>query len=62
MPNYQECKIYKIYNTINDDIYIGSTTQQLCETMRSHRKPAHIKKSEHRPIYKSFIEHGVEQF
>ena len=34
---YQEGKIYKIYNTINDDIYVGSTTQKLCERMRDHR-------------------------
>ena len=38
MPiNYQESKIYKIYNTINDGIYVGSTTQKLCERMRDHR-------------------------
>ena len=38
MPiDYQESKIYKIYNTINDDIYVGSTTQKLCERMRGHR-------------------------
>ena len=38
MPiGYQESKIYKIYNTINDDIYVGSTTQKLCERMRDHR-------------------------
>ena len=38
MPiDYQESKTYKIYNTINDDIYVGSTTQKLCERMRDHR-------------------------
>ena len=38
MPvDYQEGKIFKIYNTINDDIYIGSTSRKLCERMRDHR-------------------------
>ena len=26
MPNYQEGKMYKIYNAANDDIHVGSTT------------------------------------
>ena len=29
MPNHQEGELYKIYNTVNDDIYIGSTTLKL---------------------------------
>ena len=38
MPvDYQEGKLYKIYNTIHDDMYIGSTSIQLCERMRDHR-------------------------
>ena len=62
MPNYQEGKIYKIYNTINDDIYIGSTTQKLCERMRQHRNDHKSKSSFNYPIYKAFREHGVENF
>ena len=46
MPNYQEDKIYKIYNTLNDDIYVGSTTQKLCERMRDHRYCIHNKKAD----------------
>ena len=37
MPNYQNGKIYKIINNENDDIYIGSTCQKLCERMSGHR-------------------------
>ena len=38
MPvDYQEGNICKIFNTMNDDIYIGSTTMKLCERMRNHR-------------------------
>ena len=62
MPNYQEGKIYKIYNTINDDIYVGSTTQKLCERMREHRSSSNDKYKKHYPIYKEFSEHGVENF
>ena len=40
MPNYQEGKIYKIFNTITDDTYIGSTTQLLCNRLKSHREQA----------------------
>ena len=62
MHNYQESKIYKIYNTVNDEIYIGSTTRKLSERMAEHRKPCNIKRHENLPIYKAFIEFGVENF
>ena len=53
MPNYQEGKIYKIYNTINVDLYIGSTTQKLCERMREHRSVIKYKVN-HNPLYQGF--------
>ena len=63
MPiNYQEGKIYKIYNAINDDIYLGSTTQKLCEIMRDHRYCIHSKTKKDRPLYQAFGDHGVENF
>lgn len=38
MVNYNYSKVYKITNSINDDIYIGSTTYQyLCNRMNQHR-------------------------
>lgn len=38
MVNYNYSKVYKITNSINNDIYIGSTTYQyLCSRMNSHR-------------------------
>ena len=61
MPvDYQEGKIYKIYNTINDDIYIGSTTQKLCERMREHRTYCKIRA--HLPLYKAMVEYGKGYF
>ena len=62
MPNYQEGKIYKIYNTINDDIYIGSTTQKLCERMRHHRCSISQSTKGNRLIHKAFIGLGVKNF
>jgi len=62
MPNYQEGKIYKIYNTVNDEIYIGSTTRKLSERMADHRKCANNEAKQHLLIYKAFRERGVESF
>ena len=61
MPNYQEGKIYKIYNTINDGIYIGSTTQKLCERMSQHRS-RHRNECPDTSVYKAFSEHGTDIF
>ena len=61
MPNYQEGKIYKIYNTINDDIYVGSTTRKLCERMGEHRSRVKYR-DKHKPLSQSILEHGVENF
>ena len=36
MPNYQNGKIYKLWSPEGDDIYIGSTTQSLCERKTKH--------------------------
>ena len=60
MPNYQEGKIYKIYNTINDNFYVGSTTQKLCFRMKDHR--GRCKQQPHLPLYKEMLEYGKEHF
>ena len=59
MPDYSNAKIYKITNTVNDKIYIGSTTKTLVQRMCVHRCHAKIKKSR---WYKAMIRHGVENF
>ena len=38
MPNYEDGKVYIIRNTITDDVYVGSTTQLLCNRMKNHRR------------------------
>ena len=60
MPNYQEGKIYKVFNNINNDFYIGSTTQKLSYRMKDHR--ADCKRRAHLPLYKAMIEYGTEHF
>ena len=52
MPNYQEGKMYKIYNTVNDEIYIGSTTRKLSERMAEHRRPCTVKNTNIYPYTK----------
>ena len=60
MPNYQEGKIYNIYNTTNDDIHVGSIVLKLRERMRDHRRSVNDKTKQYYPLYKVFREHGVE--
>ena len=62
MPDYSEGKIYKIVNTENDKVYIGSTTQLLCNRMSLHRYDANHRVSPSRKLYKSMRFHGVEKF
>ena len=45
MCDYSKGKIYKIYNTITEDIYIGATTRLLRERMRDHIKTSKDKKN-----------------
>lgn len=53
--------IYKIYNTINDKIYIGQTTQTLKE--RIHNYKEEVKFSKHlRPIIAAMRKYGFENF
>ena len=37
MPNYQNGKIYAIKSHQTEDVYIGSTTQKLCQRLGKHR-------------------------
>ena len=38
MPNYQNSKIYKLVSPHTDEIYIGSTTQKLCQRLSGHSR------------------------
>jgi predicted GIY-YIG superfamily endonuclease len=60
MPNYQNGKIYKLVNSENEIIYIGSTTVTLAQRMRGHRSSA--KTSSRGILYNAMREIGIEKF
>ena len=61
-PNkYQNGKIYALRNYIDDDVYIGSTTQPLCKRFNDHKKKRDDKLNRCR-IYKKIVELGKENF
>ena len=55
---YQNGKHYCIRNDVDDDIYVGSTTQLLCKRMVAHR--AKVKSKPHYKLYVKMIELGIE--
>jgi group I intron endonuclease len=60
--NYSNGKIYAIRNTINEQLYIGSTTQPLPKRMSWHRKSRTCIIKRTYPLYKAFSEYGIENF
>ena len=52
-------KIYKIYNTVNQKIYIGSTTREISERMNQHRTRFNLK---YMPLYRAMREIGRDNF
>ena len=62
MPDCSKAKLYKIINSISNDLYIGSTTQRLCSRMSGHRQDCTQKKSKEYPLYKNMKELGIERF
>jgi adenylate kinase family enzyme len=60
--DYKNGKIYCIRNNIDDDIYVGSTTQALSKRMaKNTEKMQNIDKT-HRNLYVKMLEHGLEHF
>jgi predicted GIY-YIG superfamily endonuclease len=61
MPaDYSKGKIYKIINSENDTVYVGSTIQSLSARMAGHRRDA--KTSMSGIFYKAMREIGIEKF
>ena len=64
MVNYANSKVYKIWSTQGDKIYIGSTTKQyLSQRMDKHRHEYKYWKSKQTTFissYKLFEEYGIE--
>ena len=57
---YQNGKIYCIRNIIDDDIYVGSTTQLLSERMCLHRSK--VKANLHHKLYLKMYKFGLDKF
>ena len=62
MGNYSKAKIYKIYNDIDDEIYIGSTCSSLAKRMAKHRYSAKVDLGKTNRLYKKMNELGKEHF
>ena len=60
MVNYSKGRIYKIWNDVNDSIYVGSTTQRLSSRMRGHRHSC--KNNPNMKLYQAFNELGIHNF
>ena len=43
--DYSQGKVYKIFNTETNDVYIGSTTQSLSKRFYDHKKAINEKTS-----------------
>ena len=60
MANYSNGEIYKILNDVDDEVYIGSTTQLLCKRMALHRDRRH--KLHMGELYRHMAAIGAEHF
>lgn len=59
MVNYQNGKVYKIVNSVNDTVYVGSTTVALRKRLYGHRADAKRSPS---LFYDAMNEHGADNF
>ena len=60
MPDYSKGKVYKIVNSVNDTIYVGSTCQQLSARMGAHR--ANARNGRMQALYCIMRELGADKF
>lgn len=62
MDKYQNGKIYQILNYVTEDVYVGSTTQELSQRMADHRASRNTKAKKHLPLYVLMARLGVDNF
>ena len=60
--DFSKAKIYCIRNNINDEIYVGSSTQPLSKRMEKHRCDTRNVKKNSCSLYRYMNELGVENF
>ena len=57
--DYQNGKVYCIRNSVNDEIYVGSTTQRLSKRFSKHKSDMKVLTGK---LYQEIINVGVENF
>lgn len=62
LKDYNNGKIYCIRNRIDDQIYIGSTCQNLSKRMAYHRSDAKKTNRQNTLIYPLMMKYGIENF
>ena len=60
--DFKNGKIYSIRNWVDDDIYVGSTTQTLSKRMQTHRGNVYSEKCWNYRLYQKMREIGKEHF
>ena len=55
-------KIYKIYNDINDKLYIGKTLDTIERRLQKHKIDSKRARMEKRPLYNAMNKYGIEHF
>lgn len=63
MVDYSKAKIYKIWNDVDDELYIGATCQRLCQRMAGHRRSVNSPRvKDNDKLYHKMREIGIEHF
>lgn len=62
MNKYQNGKIYKIVNDVNDECYVGSTTRLLCQRMTNHISDMKKENKKNSKLYKCMTCIGIDHF
>ena len=60
--NFTNCKMYKISNDYNDDIYVGSTCDTLIKRFSYHKRGRNSVKWDNHPLFTLMREIGTERF
>ena len=60
--DYKNGKIYQILNNVNDEVYVGSTTQQLSKRFYWHKKNANCKTVSKTKVVELIRGLGVDKF
>ena len=60
--SFQNGRIYRILNYIDNEVYVGSTCQPLSKRMATHRVGMNNETKARKPLYIKMKEHGVEHF